>query len=320
MATNNTMFFYLFLSLSYMLINRPQNSVIAHSHSTSSIQKKSSSPQTLEFLKPLEGFKKGNKSEQIINLRKYLGRFGYLDDLSSSSIQNKNNIVFDKSLDLALKKYQTNFNLEPSGILDAETIKTMSMPRCGYPDYVNGYTRMRAGRLNNQSFDPNYVFLGGKWPAGKVNINYAFSPEFSLDGQADPVGRAFLIWSGVTPFNYALGPATYETADVQISFRRGDHGDGNPFDGPMGVLAHGREYPGSLIHFDADEKWWTSIDYLPPKDSFDLQTVALHEIGHTLGLAHTSVQEAIMFPTTYIGSSKGLANDDIQGVKALYPH
>ncbi|KAF7136007.1 hypothetical protein RHSIM_Rhsim08G0058200 [Rhododendron simsii] len=50
----------------------------------------------------------------------------------------------------------------------------------------------------------------------------------------------------------------------------------------------------------------------------DLETVALHEIGHLLGLAYSDVREAIMWPSIPPATIKGLKDDDIQGIKTLY--
>ena len=110
-------------------------------------------------------------------------------------------------------------------------------------------------------------------------------------------------------------------ADILIRFVAGEHGDGEPFDGVGHVLAHafypppnGGDIAGDA-HFDEAETW--SVDIPVPSRSIDLVTVAAHEFGHSLGLAHTSVNGALMFPT-YSGSHRFLAADDIAGIQSLY--
>ncbi|MBV8208420.1 MAG: matrixin family metalloprotease [Acidobacteria bacterium] len=49
----------------------------------------------------------------------------------------------------------------------------------------------------------------------------------------------------------------------------------------------------------------------------DLQTVATHEIGHFLGLGHSAVARAVMFP--FASSIRQLSYDDVAGVSLLYP-
>ncbi|KAK9991760.1 hypothetical protein SO802_026745 [Lithocarpus litseifolius] len=51
---------------------------------------------------------------------------------------------------------------------------------------------------------------------------------------------------------------------------------GTPFDGAGGTLAHAFAPTNGRFHYDADEKW--SVGAIP--DSYDLETVTLHEIGH----------------------------------------
>lgn len=46
-------------------------------------------------------------------------------------------------------------------------------------------------------------------------------------------------------------------------------------------------------------------------------SVALHEIGHSLGLAHSYEIEAVMFPY-YSEQHYGLKQDDINGIRQLY--
>ena len=107
---------------------------------------------------------------------------------------------------------------------------------------------------------------------------------------------------------------SYTNADLKISFERRNHGDGAPFDGRGGTIAHAFAPTDGRFHYDADELFAVGAQ----AGAFDLQTVALHEIGHLLGLGHTDDQKAIMYPTIAQGVTKGLGNDDIAGIKALY--
>ncbi len=52
----------------------------------------------------------------------------------------------------------------------------------------------------------------------------------------------------------------------------------------------------------------------------DLRTVLAHELGHFLGLAHSDVQDAVMYPMTHVGDTfdDALHNDDVAGVDEAY--
>lgn len=69
--------------------------------------------------------------------------------------------------------------------------------------------------------------------------------------------------------------------------------------------------------FGNDETWSTAIQ-TTSSQPIDLVTVALHELGHSLGLRHSNVPGAIM-NAFYSGSQRFLGTDDILGITQLYP-
>lgn len=92
-----------------------------------------------------------------------------------------------------------------------------------------------------------------------------------------------------------------------------------PFDGRGSILAHAffpseGDQLGGDIHFDEDENW--TADGSP--EGTDFYSVALHELGHSLGLAHSHVPTSVMFPY-YRGDRSGqLDYDDILAMYKLY--
>ena len=68
------------------------------------------------------------------------------------------------------------------------------------------------------------------------------------------------------------------------------------------------------MHIDDDERW--GVEGLDNWDKSDLYLVAVHELGHSLGLAHSGDMGAIMYP--FYGSTSTLGQDDIKGIQYLY--
>ncbi|KOX75397.1 Matrix metalloproteinase-25, partial [Melipona quadrifasciata] len=102
---------------------------------------------------------------------------------------------------------------------------------------------------------------------------------------------------------------------------RGYHGDGYPFDGKGQILAHaffpGRDRGGD-VHFDEEEVWLLQDDNTN-EEGTSLFAVAAHEFGHSLGLAHSSVSGALMYPWYQgLSSNYELPDDDRLGIQQMY--
>jgi hypothetical protein len=72
---------------------------------------------------------------------------------------------------------------------------------------------------------------------------------------------------------------------------------------------------------DADVVFWDSAFAFSAGNcnGFSIEDIATHELGHALGLLHSSVSSATMFPVyTSCGDWRMLSSDDISGIKALY--
>ncbi|MCB0032670.1 MAG: matrixin family metalloprotease, partial [Anaerolineales bacterium] len=67
-----------------------------------------------------------------------------------------------------------------------------------------------------------------------------------------------------------------------------------------------------FLRFDNDERW-SNTGF----QDVDLLTVAVHEIGHALGLGHSRDPRAIMY-ASYAGPRRTLSADDIAGIQELY--
>ncbi|OMO59893.1 Peptidase M10, metallopeptidase [Corchorus capsularis] len=298
-----------FFSFTIFLLLLPLlfHSVLAHS--------KDGKPSPFEYLQHLQGCHKGEHVKDLHKLKKYLHNYGYLSNYDNSKT-HANDDDFDEFLESAIKTYQLNYHLKPTGTLDAKTVSKMMSPRCSVADIINGTTGMVSGKKRQGSKSvhrvSHYAFFPQepKWPASKFDLTYAFLPGTRVDA-IGPVGRAFQAWAANTHFRFTwIGD--YVNSDIKISFESGDHGDGDPFDGTQ--LAHAFAPTDGRFHYDASWNWSVNVT----AGSYHLETIALHEIGHLLGLHHSSVEGSIMYPSFKPGESKGLHADDVQGIKALY--
>nr|CAD7261973.1 unnamed protein product [Timema shepardi] len=200
---------------------------------------------------------------------------------------------------------------EEDDLRDLAHARLMSSQRCGNPDVI----RHKEGRQKR------YIIGSEGWKKREITYFVAnWSPKLGEEAVVDEIQRAFDSWSGYSRLTFRH--VRDNTADIIIAFGRSDHRDGYPFDGPGGILAHAF-YPyemgsfGGDIHFDDDEEWKINPGEL--EDGVDFFTVAVHELGHSLGLSHSPVSSSIMFPY-YKGFQRNfqLDYDDILAMYQLY--
>ncbi|KAK3228409.1 hypothetical protein Dsin_000290 [Dipteronia sinensis] len=276
------------------------------------IQSKNNNP--FQFLQSLENVQKiDHNYTGIKDLKKYLKRFGYLKNYDENVPAGLED-AHDNDLLAAIKLYQRSFHLNVTGILDSDTVTQMMKPRCGVPDHVMIKPKNHAV--------PHYQFIPGNPRWSNKQLSYTFSSTAQVPDDLNvrsAFQSAFQSWAQVTDFSFEeVAAGGSDDADIVIGFHRGFHGDSSPFDGFQGVLAHALPPTAGTCHFDADETWSSNSN--PGFDELDLESVALHEIGHVLGLAHeTGLPEAVMYPTISYGQTKrDLNDDDIQGIQTLY--
>ena len=79
------------------------------------------------------------------------------------------------------------------------------------------------------------------------------------------------------------------------------------------MLAHAPYPEDGRVHFDEDETFTDSTVH-----GTSLLYIAVHELGHALGLAHSNVPNAVMAPAYSEGMAANLRLDDINGIQAIY--
>lgn len=264
-------------------------------------------PQPFDGIVKVVDTNLGEAPESFDLVQDYLRRFGYLTEKPEAEEAAVAGTL-DVDTSTALAEYQAFHGLPATGIFDAATREMMTRSRCLLPDpQLVGPTFSTTCAWNRTAF--TYAFDAG-------------TNDIAGDDERQAVRNAFITWSAAAPVAFRE-VATNQSPDVLIRWGNAACGDANM---AGGVLAHADYPPGCgfygnalprPLHFDDQEHAWVIG---PVASSYDVETVALHEIGHILGLQHSSVSGAVMFPSISASTTiRALTNDDIEGIRKLYP-
>ncbi len=190
------------------------------------------------------------------------------------------------------------------------------------------------------NINPSYAFevSGNFWEDGQAVFHVGISGSSPTGGTwNDAFKRSMAAWSSVSSFEFV---AVDEFLDPCIDRGEGQFGDdstgvdfsatvcGSEFgENTLAVtLSAGQcqnpQCTGGFIITDADivfnstETWDIYSGSLRFDGTSEFERVALHELGHALGLNHSSANSAIML--AFVSDTDSLQSDDIAGIASIY--
>jgi len=206
--------------------------------------------------------------------------------------------------------------IEPGADAEAEAVTARDGMLARFPGAVD----LSGGDVMGQ-----FVVTPYSWAAKSATWSYnpAGKPE-GLTGDSEAIEAGARTWNGASgaDWRYTRGP----DSGAGPGLCEGGQPD------KENVIAWVPSLPGSTlattctyfpggnvkesdIALDMTREWTTGLE----NASVDLQSVALHEFGHMLGLAHSPDRNTVMYSTYSRGTDKRtLTTDDMAGLVSIY--
>lgn len=173
-----------------------------------------------------------------------------------------------------------------------------------------------------------YKFLGAKWPGSSPVVPYWFNEQGCEDvpDEWEYMHDAFNVWcdvpSTVIESKYKGMTTVNKVAADSINILKWAKGKDWPLGGNVVAVCYTWSKANIIKEFDIvfnNKNWAWSTSGQSGK--MDVGAIATHEVGHALGLDHSNIQDAVMYPKVKQGdiSNRTLHPDDSTGISRLYP-
>jgi peptidoglycan hydrolase-like protein with peptidoglycan-binding domain len=245
----------------------------------------------------------GESSDAVVAVQDYLTRYGYFPNpelaLEFPSWRpivavTPERGVYDEATEAAVTAMQRSYGLDRTGVVDADTLAMMQRPRCAHPD-------------GEQPLDPSHKFStqGSRWTTRSVSWRLNMGNERDISA-ADVQSALRAAFDEVTFASGLSFPQITGTADIEVSFK-----DIGSRDAALAqAYFPSTDARGGDLEFNVNRTW----------NKLEVQSIGLHELGHSMGLLHSSLTQSVMFPSTTSAASSRttLSNDDQLGLRVVY--
>ena len=170
-----------------------------------------------------------------------------------------------------------------------------------------------------------FTLIGTQWDGGRATFRSVIfgAPSNFISGNNfnQAYQQAFANWNNSSTFRFdTISSPANPCASSANSAAFSDTICGQAFGDSTLAVTRIQSFGGRTsritIHFNNEIQWNVFSGSLFSRPGVDFRRVAIHELGHGLGLDHSTTSAAIMFPT--VGNVDSVRSNDIAGAAALY--